>query len=257
MGTWGTALFSDDTASDVRGEFRTHIGDGLTPEQATDSMLAEWGSVLSDPDVGPTFWLALAATQWSLGRLLPKVQAEALRVLDSGGDLSLWASDPRQQEERRRVLDRLRQQLVSPQPPAKRVPRTFRDSNSWAIGSVHAYTLNTGELCLLRVIGHHTDKGGTGPVLELLDWVGNEVPDRDTMGRLQIRRHIYPNGRQISQFLLGATSERELKRARVKDTGLVLPPAQAPAQYSVLLWRKFDEDLASLFGFGRPSVPPH
>jgi hypothetical protein len=93
MGTWGTALFSDDTASDVRDDFKTYIGDGLTPEAATAAMFAEWGSTVNDADVGPIFWLALASTQWTLGRLVPEVLKEAMRILDSSGDLNRWALD--------------------------------------------------------------------------------------------------------------------------------------------------------------------
>ena len=36
MGTWGTGLFSDDLAADVRDEFRDLIGEGLTTEAAVN-----------------------------------------------------------------------------------------------------------------------------------------------------------------------------------------------------------------------------
>lgn len=70
MGTWGAAIFSDDTASDVRDQFRDLIGEGLSTEQATDKLLREYASSLDDPDDGPPFWLGLAVTQWNCGRLL-------------------------------------------------------------------------------------------------------------------------------------------------------------------------------------------
>ena len=50
MGAWGTAIFSDDTASDVREEFRDLIGEGLSTEQATDKLLKEYAPSLDDPD---------------------------------------------------------------------------------------------------------------------------------------------------------------------------------------------------------------
>jgi hypothetical protein len=250
MGAWGTALFSDDTASDVREDFKRHIGDGLTPEAATALMVKEWGSALDDPDDGPPFWLALAATQWSLGRLVPEVMNQALRILDSGVDLHRWDSDKKLQAKRRVVLERLREQLISTQPPQKKIAPTFRNSNDWAIGSIRAYKLTNGELCLLRVIGHHTDKGGKSPVAELLDWVGSELPSKEAMRQLPVRRHLYPNGRELSQFMLGATSERERKAARIEDTGVVLEPGQKPGGFTVFLLRHLDKHLATLFGLG-------
>ena len=69
MGAWETAVFSDDTACDVRDNYVDLIGDGLSGVEATKKLLREWTGSLDDPDEGPVFWLALAATQWKNGRL--------------------------------------------------------------------------------------------------------------------------------------------------------------------------------------------
>ena len=69
MDAWGTALFSDDTARDVRESYMELVGDGLTGEEATKALIGEWSASLNDPDESPVFWLALAATQWRCGRL--------------------------------------------------------------------------------------------------------------------------------------------------------------------------------------------
>ena len=79
MGTWGTGIFSDDNAADLRDDYRDFIGDGLSSPEATDRLLAEWGSSLSrEPEYAATFWLALAVTQWKCGRLEDRVKARAL-----------------------------------------------------------------------------------------------------------------------------------------------------------------------------------
>jgi hypothetical protein len=67
MGTWGTTLFSDDTARDVRDRYRELVGDGLSGFLATSSLLGEWRQSLEDADVAPVFWLSLAATAWFVG----------------------------------------------------------------------------------------------------------------------------------------------------------------------------------------------
>jgi len=69
MGAWKAAVFSDDTACDVRDNYVDLIGDGLSGAEATKKLLREWAGSLDDPDEGPVFWLALAATQWKNGRL--------------------------------------------------------------------------------------------------------------------------------------------------------------------------------------------
>jgi hypothetical protein len=75
MGAWGTAIFSDDDACDVRDGYRQLVTDGLTGPAATNRLLLEWKEVLADEDDGPLFWLALAATQWQFGRLEARVKA--------------------------------------------------------------------------------------------------------------------------------------------------------------------------------------
>lgn len=254
MGTWATGLFSDDTALDVREDFRTHIGDGLNAEQATDALLSEWRSTINDAEEGPTFWLALASTQWSLGRLLPSVRAKALEVLDSGGDLARWKDDPRAAAKRKVVLERLRTQLESPMPEPKKVPRRFRSSNDWVVGSVYGYQLKDQRWCLLRVIGHHQDKGGTAPIVELLQWSGSDLPSPGEIPKLSVWRYQYPNGRELTQFMIGATSGREYPAARLRDTGVVSKPCQSPGAYRVALWRSLDRELETFFGLGKHAV---
>ena len=71
MGVWGTAVFSDDNAADLRADYRMMIGDGLSGPEATDRLLKEWmPSSEKDPDAAAIFWLALAVTQWKCGRLV-------------------------------------------------------------------------------------------------------------------------------------------------------------------------------------------
>ena len=81
MGTWGTDIFSDDLASDIRRRYRDLVGDGFTGQQATEILLLEYREILDDPDVASVFWLALDATQWRCGRLEPRVKEQALDIL--------------------------------------------------------------------------------------------------------------------------------------------------------------------------------
>src|SRR4051812_35764379 len=113
MGAWGTAIFSDDTAVDVRDDYRDHVGDGLSGPAATDRLLDEWRTTLGDPDEGPVFWLSLAATQWKCGRLEPRVLEKALEVISSGAGLERWKDDPKLLKKRQTVLAKLEEQLSS------------------------------------------------------------------------------------------------------------------------------------------------
>src|SRR5687768_9524643 len=90
MGTWNSSIFGDDTACDIRDQFIDLLSTGISATEATNALLESWAVALGDSDDGPIIWLALAATQWEYGCLLPEVQAEAIQVIDSDAGFSRW-----------------------------------------------------------------------------------------------------------------------------------------------------------------------
>lgn len=70
MGAWGTAIFADDFAADVRDEWREAILEGVEPDQATERVVQVLGEAFEGyPDEESVFWFALAAAQMETGRL--------------------------------------------------------------------------------------------------------------------------------------------------------------------------------------------
>lgn len=247
MGTWGTAIFSDDTAADIRAEFTDHLGDGLTTPEATDRTLEGWQASITDPDLGPVIWLSLAATQWKLGRLEERVKKKALQIINEGDDLRRW--EGKQREQRAKVLERLRSQLESKPPREKKVPQRFLNHCEWGVGELIAYSTLSGEKVLFRVIGYHEDRGGKSPICELLNWQGRELPGMLRLRFLGVKTRAYPGGEVVvSQFMIGRTAEREIPEGRVERVGIRLSPSQKPGGYSVFLWRSLDRQLQEVFG---------
>jgi hypothetical protein len=244
MGAWGTAIFSDDAARDVRDSYLDLLGDGLSGPETTKKLLVEWAAALQDPAQAPVFWLALASTQSKYGRLEPFVLDRALRTIDDGSDLARWDIDSKDYKKRRVVLDRLRAQLTSPQPPARPVSKRFHDSNEWHVGDLIGYRLLSGRFAVLRVIGHHSDKGGTSPICELLDWTGDQLPDLSQFKNVGIRKT--DQTRPMTQFMLGRTSAKQRPDSRLHRLGLG-KPLQTPHQFTVLQWRQFDTVLKERF----------
>ena len=243
MGTWGVAIFSDDLATDIRSDFSDLIGDGLTPSQATDKLIAEYSSSLDDSDEMSVFWISLACTQWKLGRLEERTKQIALQVIDSGIDLKRW-DDPKNLAKRSAVLAKVRTKLTTPQPPAKRIPRTIKASNDWHIGEMIGFRLLSGKWTLFRVIGHHTDKGGQSAICELMNWIDDQLPPTEKIAELQIKKGKSPKG--ISQFLFQEPKKKK-DQPRVQRMGTSTQPFQKPSGYTVLVWPYVDEQLDSIF----------
>jgi hypothetical protein len=248
MGAWGVAIFSDDLAADIRIEFRELISDGLAASEATARLQVEYASSLDDPDEMPVFWLALALTQWKLGRLEESVRRHAVRIIDDGIDLARWG-DAKSRARRAVVLAKARAELMSAPPPAKRVPRTVREANAWEVGETIGFQLLSGRWTLLRVIGHHADRGGRFAICELLDWVGEELPSgelalHDLIARLRAVRSKSSGG--VSQFLFQEPKAAK-EKARIVRLGVSTPPQQDPGGFAVLAWPIVDRSLEEIF----------
>jgi hypothetical protein len=143
MGAWGTAIFSDDTAADVRDAFTDFVAEGLSPSEATERLLRERAELLADEDDAVAFWLALAATQWKLGRLLDDVRDRAVAIIDDGDDLRRWEDNSRSEiNQRKKHLAKLREKLLSPQPKAKKLKSFPKSSTDFRVGDVAAYRLS-------------------------------------------------------------------------------------------------------------------
>jgi hypothetical protein len=86
MGAWGTGVFDNDVAADVRSAWRDGVIDGndlpaLTAQITKDLLFA------GEEDV---FWPALAAAQHETGRLDDAVRDRALEVMDAPLDADEW-----------------------------------------------------------------------------------------------------------------------------------------------------------------------
>jgi hypothetical protein len=179
---WGTDLFSDDLACDVRDYYRALLEDGVEDGAAVRQTVEAYREYLEESD--GVALLALAVTQSKLGRLDPDIRDRALAVLDRGADLEAWEHDnPKLLPKRRAVLEKARAKLTGQQPLRRRLRPPKRISSGLAAGDVLALALPR-HVALFRVVHVHEHRRGETPVLEELDFEGTEVPARDALEQL-------------------------------------------------------------------------
>ncbi len=124
MGTWGTAIYSNDTAEDVRDACKD-IFAFYDVEEGNKVLFEEFKEIINqgwvDNDYA-SFWYALADWQWKHGMLTPTVQNKALELLESYAGIDEWieAGEKGNVEKRRKVLEKLKEQLLMPQNPLKK-----------------------------------------------------------------------------------------------------------------------------------------
>ncbi|WP_090851392.1 DUF4259 domain-containing protein [Nocardioides lianchengensis] len=192
MGAWGPAIFSDDTACDIRDAYRQQLEDQVPDREATQRTIDAYAHLADDEK--HVLWLALAAVQSQLGRLDEEVKAEAIQVIDSGVGLELWAeAGASSLAKRKAALTKLRETLSGPQPARKTVKRPWRDDTELRAGDVLSFE-SRDSLRLLRVLRVDDDRVGAAPILALLDWDGSRVPSDRKLRRLKIRMqdHVGP-----------------------------------------------------------------
>ncbi|WP_183099603.1 hypothetical protein [Nocardioides pelophilus] len=175
MGSWGTGIFSNDDASDVREGFRDLIAEGVAPAQATQRLVEEYGVGQNGPDDND-FWFGLASTQHRLGHIVPEVIGRAFDLIDDPSELARW--EPAQRTRRKAALNKLRDELLQPAPDPKKLRPRRKGTTSLEPGQ-HVVMPLPGGPVLLRVVRIHEDKSGRAPVVVVVDWDGQQQSLRD------------------------------------------------------------------------------
>jgi hypothetical protein len=227
VGAWGAALYSDDTTQEVRDEFKAHLEAGLTHQEAKEEILKRFGEVLGNHQVECLVYFALADTLWKFGCLGEDVKARALALIEAGGDVPYWQEASRAEARTRaKVMAQLKERLLSPQPPLKRVEKKTRRPPRKQVhapaGTLFGVTLPSGDLALLKFLGLR-DGGGNREVgvFCLLPWRGREVPAQDTLERIADQAVTIKDTQQFSLFL---SDGRKNPIDCLMKTELVLPP---------------------------------
>lgn len=156
MGAWGTGLYQDDVAEDIKAEYIELLKIGKTNQEAYDELIEDNQLIIKDLEDGPVFWFALADTQWRLGRLMPYVKEQALKYIEEGIDLHKWEEWGSPFLKRRiKVLAQLKDRLMSTMTAEKKVPTYKYFKCSWNIGDTYGYRLESEYAKLHNLYGHY------------------------------------------------------------------------------------------------------
>jgi hypothetical protein len=241
MGTWGTAIFADDEASDVRGEFRFFLAEAQSVSGATNEMVASYGVSFETLAAATAFWLGLALTQWRLGRLDPRVRDAALRIIDDGIDLKKWEGSP-DQAKRGKALAAARVKILSPLPSPCRIPKPLPvQLADWMVGEVVGFRLANGRLALFHVVrfSRCSRCRVKAPTVSFLNWFQNEMPTQEEATSLtDITNPLAPSGIQtMPKLILATPRERPLDSKSFVRPGIfidLLPGEQIGSGASII-----------------------
>ena len=155
MGAWGTGLYSDDFALDVKSEFLDAINSGKPYREAFEELKKTYvdNTYNDDPDI-PVFWFVCADILWKKGRLDEDIKQTALAYIESNSDVERWNLESSALGKKRKtVLEKLKAKLLSPQPEAKPIRIKKFYECPWNIGDVFAIPLQGEEAKKHNLIG--------------------------------------------------------------------------------------------------------
>lgn len=202
MGAWGTSLYANDSASDIRGDYVDKLRRGKTNEEVTRELIEAYHSIMGDLEEEPLFWFALADTQWNYGRLLPIVKDKALYFLSQDMELKRWEeSDPKKKDAWIKTLDKLKEKLERPQPPVKKVSKYRLYQCKWQLGDVFAYRFTSdysrekgfeGKYAIFRKVSEDSWwPGHICPVVQFYKWIGNVPLSIEKLPELELLPAFY------------------------------------------------------------------
>lgn len=235
MGAWGTAVFSDDFALDIKGDYYAMLMAGQTDGQAEGNIIEKYYNECKGTEDEPIFWFALALSQLKKGRLSEYVKNKAILFIDNGKDLERWNTPNNEKNYKKRIkeLEKLKERLLSEMPERKVLRKRSVVHSPWKVGDLLAYKIYNndiihkefhGKYVLLRVlknIKHVVSKYledelyNETTLLGLYDWVGDEIPDKDiikSLGYATIKDCMDPVlGKQIETAMNLCLGKKEIK----------------------------------------------
>ena len=224
MGTWGTAIFSDDEACDIRTEYNI-LASYIDDDELILQKMKEYfdvGEKLNDIDA--VFWYAIAALQTKYGRLCTEVKNNALECIEKRCTIDGWFNK-KDSVKREKVLNDLKEQLTGEQPQRKKVSKPKRVKAIWQENDVIAYHLVNivedewrkpsdywfyGKYILLKIV--KVNKNPMSKIMPELaydewmycsvyDWIGDEIPDIRIIDELNFHPIAYNEGREEHDYV--------------------------------------------------------
>jgi hypothetical protein len=238
VGAWGTGLYDDDDACDLRDAWRDLLQVGFSAAEITSHVLRR-AQVDADDDDQSGALLALADLQWKAGLLQPRVRRRALQLIAGEVDLERWP-DPKHRDRRRRLLVGLGRRLRSRMPAVR--PVRLHHPTDWKWAEHVLWRTADGGSAALRVVGFDPKYGGGGsPVFELVGASGPGVRPgpkelRDAKPRTAVNSLTLASGRrwQGTRFAVGMFEPGSYRAGRVQRLSPTAAKRRLPVPRGVL-----------------------
>jgi hypothetical protein len=179
MGTWGTAISSNDTFEDIRGEFFEMYNEGFEPAEVSKNLINSNQEIIDDEEESNNFWFALALCQWECKSLERELLERVTQIISSGKDIALWkelGAEKSDLSARQKTLEKFLEKLNSEKKnPKRRKKKKFRDS-IFKKGDCLSIRLSSGSFGAAFVLESEEQTEYGFNLIAICDYIGSEPP---------------------------------------------------------------------------------
>jgi hypothetical protein len=150
MGTWGTAISSNDTYADIYSEFFDLYNDGLDVTEISKKLISNNQETINDTEDSNNFWFALAKAKWECKQLDKELFYRISEIVETGADLEVWRqldADEKDIKKRKVILDKFLIDLKTERPKAKPIKKKIIRKPLFEKGDCLTFVLENGNYC--------------------------------------------------------------------------------------------------------------
>ncbi len=148
MGAWGTGLYQNDFAADLKADFADWVAVSPTLDAAIETLRSRAGADAEPVDADSSaFWLVLADLLHAHGLEHPDVFGRVHRMIDDGLDLRFLEElemSPGDLRARAKVLEKLKEKWSVPPKRVKKIPVLKQEPFIMTAGGIYTYPAMDG-----------------------------------------------------------------------------------------------------------------
>ena len=247
MGTWGSGILDDDVARDVHDRYLEAHAAGEPDDSIVEALRGEFAGVVSDPDEGPIFWLAVAHAQWDCSSVSPEVRERVEQIVAEGLGLARWAEAGRAQLARRKAaLSRFLKNIGTP--PTRAATRAARTLGiPFQVGDCLAIDLGNGQFAA-AVVTKYLPGASASHILSVLDYLETAPPGRDVFSAPSWLRVTDPPNLTIVKYSVYADGYQRHKARYKVVCRIDLDEVPPPLTLGLGNWGNVWRDLSKRLG---------
>ena len=108
MGTWGTAINSNDTSSEIYADFFDHYNEGEKPDEIAQKLISDNKELIDNPYDSNNFWFTLALALWETKALDQETFNRVKEIIQTEKDLQVWRELDSDETEIKKTKGRIR-----------------------------------------------------------------------------------------------------------------------------------------------------